>query len=90
MVDTQAALHDALSSWRGVEPEEVQGVASTSDGTRVVTVSSKGTARLWDMATQACLYELEMSIAATVCMRECANEWRLSVSNGKVNVMKTE
>jgi hypothetical protein len=42
------------------EEEEVAGVASTSDGTRVLTVTKAGVARLWDVSTRRCLFELQV------------------------------
>jgi len=48
-----------LKTAADLEQQEVAGVASTSDGSRVLTVTKDGTARLWDVATRTCLYELQ-------------------------------
>lgn len=49
-----------LKTAADLEQQEVAGVASTSDGSRVLTVTKDGTARLWDVATRTCLYELQV------------------------------
>ncbi len=45
---------------KSIPAGNIKGVASSSDGSRIVTVTEDGRARLWDVGTETCIYEIEV------------------------------